>query len=167
MILIKLCQFGSLLHCVVQTSKFVNQLNLDSIGSQPYAALSNLMNLLGFDTATFRNHIQEALISAVDVGLKLCHDILGVLTHNKLGLVSGKLVCLHTVEGYTKLIGNESAEVWNQSEDSDTTSDGSRLGKDIVGRRADPVSTRCSSTTHRYHYRLLGLNQFECMANLL
>ena len=101
------------------------------------------------------------------MSLKLCHDGLGVLTHNQLSLVSGKLIGLHTIEGNAQLIGNKTAEVWNQSEDTDTTCDGSWLSKDIVCRRTDPVTARCCSTTHRYYYRLLSLYQFQSMANLL
>ena len=167
MILVKLCQLGGLLHCIVKTSQLVNQLYLDSIGSQPYTALTNLINLFGLHAATFSNNIQESLITTVNVGLHLRHNIIGFLTHNQLGLVSGKLIGLHTIKGYAQLIGNQSAEVWNQAEDTNTTSNSCWLGNDIIGRRTDPVTTRCSSTTHRYHYRFLSLYKFNSMTNLL
>ena len=70
----------------------------------------------------------------------MLHDIVGILSENHVDLVVGVLIGGHTVEGDTKLVGNESAEVGNQSEDTDAASDGGRFGEDIVGRRTDPVA---------------------------
>ena len=134
MILLKLSQLGCLLNSIVQATQLVNQLDAKGIAGQPYTALTYLVNLLGLKTTTLGYYIQEILITTIDVVLHLAHNLLGILTCYQLGFVTGKLVGLHTIEGNAQLIGNQTAEVRNQAEDTNTTSDSGRLGNDIVGR---------------------------------
>ena len=141
MVFVELCQFCSLLHSVVQTTKFVYQLDIQSIRSQPYTSLSDRVNHGGLYATTFRYDVEEVLIALVDIGLHVLHDLIGILAQNKVGLIVGKLVGGHTVESYTEFVGNESAEVRNQSEDTDATCNRCWLSENVVGRRTDPVTS--------------------------
>ena len=97
----------------------------------------------------------------VDICLHVLHDLGIVLAQNEVLLIVGKFVGGDTVEGNAELIGDQTAEVGNQSEDTDTTCDGSWFCEDIVGRRTDPVTTRSCHTAHRHNKGLLGLSSLR------
>ena len=167
MILLHFGEFGGLLYGIVEAAKFIHEFDLLRIRGEPYTTLSDGIHLSGLHATTLRHDVEELLITLVDIGLQMLHDLIVVLTQDQVCLVVRELIGSHTVEGDTEFVGYESAEVGDESEDTDTTSDSGRLCEDVVGRRTDPVTARGSHTTHRYHYRLLGLQQFDGMTDLL
>ena len=71
------------------------------------------------------------------------------------------------VELQSELVGEQSADVGEHTEDTDATGEGSGFGIDIVGGTTDVISTRSSVCTHRYHHRLLGLESGDGTPYLL
>ena len=134
MIFFGLGEFGGLLHGIIQATDLVDELDFDGIGGEPYTALSDGVNLCRLHTTTFRDDVEEILVTTVDVNLHVLHNLVGVLAKNQVCLIVRILIGGHTVEGHTELILYQSAEVGYQSEDADAASDGRRLSNDIVGR---------------------------------
>ncbi len=133
MILLGLGEFGGLLHGIVQAADLVDEFDLDGVGSQPYTALGDGVDLGGLHTTTFRDDVEEVLVAAVYVGLHTLHNLVGVLAKNQIDLVVRILIGGHTVEGHTELVLYQSAEVGKQTEDADAAGDGRRLSNDAVG----------------------------------
>ena len=101
MVFFSLCEFCGLLHGIVETTELVNEFDLDGIGSQPYTALSNRVNLCGLHATSFRDDVEEILVTTVNIDLHVLHDLVGVLAKNHVSFVVRILIGGHTVEGHT------------------------------------------------------------------
>ena len=165
MIFLQLSQLGSLLHSIVQRTNGIHQLDGQSVVTQPYTTLGNLLYLLHLQLSAISHTLAEQLIATIDILLQQSSLVcVQGARHSSEGRV---LVGLYLAELHTQLLGQQLTDVWEHTEDTNGTRQCGGLCVDVVGITADVVTTRGSIVTHRNHYGLLGFQVGHCAPYLL
>ena len=128
-------------------------------------SLGDSLHLVDGELASVGHALAEEGVAIVDIGLQVAQFL--SVEGTRAGAEGRIAVGLHLVELQTELLCHELRTVGEHTEDADGTRERGGLSEDVVRAAADVVAARGSIAAHRHYHRLLGLEQFHLMPDLL
>ena len=134
-IFFQFCQFGSLLYGIVKTAELVDELYLQSFGSEPDATLGDRVHICTFHLAAIGNNVEEVDVATI---YKSLHTLDGIsillpLLEYEILFEMCVFVGLYTVKSEAEFVGNQALEVRDKTENADAAGNGGGFSEDIIG----------------------------------